>query len=241
MHWIHCSAAPAASALLQKIRRLAYALASLLRHHVGAEQTDWRGASHPPKTIAMDAKHFDSLTRSLLAAGSRRAALRLLGAPALGRILALLSGLSLTTLLAREVRAQECSPDGTRCGRATDPECCSGWCKRKRGSRKKFCRAAPGQGICTVEDNICGTGDTRTTTCNATGSATCFCYVTSRGFSFCGQADAIVCVNCTSDADCVNRPGGQAGDRCVPANPPRCCPDVSGQLCVHECPNPATT
>jgi hypothetical protein len=177
----------------------------------------------------MDAKRFDTLARSLTSVRSRRP------------VLALLVGLGLTGLVVADGAAQQCLATGNRCGRADDPECCSGWCKRNRGSRKKFCRAAPDQGICTIEDNICGAGDTRTTTCNAPDTPICFCYVTSRGFSFCGQADAIVCVNCTSDADCVKRPGGQAGDRCVPANPPRCCPDVSEGLCAHECPNPATT
>jgi hypothetical protein len=109
-----------------------------LRKPIATKYTDWRlrfarcrgimrgqsnptgVARHTSKTTAMDAKHFDSLNRSWLAAGFRRGALRLLGAPALGRDLPLLSGLTLTTLLAPEVRAQKCSPDGTRCGRATD-------------------------------------------------------------------------------------------------------------------------
>jgi hypothetical protein len=34
---------------------------------------------------------------------------------------------------------QVCSPSGVRCGRTGNPPCCSGLCKKKRGTRKQFC------------------------------------------------------------------------------------------------------
>ena len=179
----------------------------------------------------METKRFDALTRSLTGPGSRRVALRLLSAPIIA------SGVALLRIRLAEATHTPgaCRHNGVRC--TTGSECCSGRCKRKRGTTKKFCRQAPDQGICTIEDNICGT---RTTACDAAGTAACACFVTTRGQSFCGDLNAGTCVNCTSDADCVNRSGGQAGDRCIAANPPACCPDVSERMCVHTCPNPAT-
>jgi hypothetical protein len=176
----------------------------------------------------LDAERFDRLLLTLTRARSRRSVLGLLGA------------LGLTAVASEETRAThtpgDCRHNGVRCTAGT--QCCSGRCVRKRGTTKKFCRQAPDQGICTIEDNICGT---RTTACDAAGTAACVCFVTSRGFSFCGSLTGTTCVNCTSDAECVNRAGvGQAGDRCVPANPPTCCTGVSERLCVHACPDPAT-
>jgi hypothetical protein len=180
----------------------------------------------------MDATRFDTLTQGWSTRRSRRTALRLVGVPALGSVLGLL-GMS-TAGATHEPGL--CLPNGSRCGQTDDPACCSGRCKRKRDTNKKFCRAAPGQGICTIEGDTCLTGSHA---CDAGGTFSCTCYVTTTGRSFCGDNDSATCVNCQSDRDCEERPEvGQRGDRCVQG--PACCPDTGNRLCVHKCPTPAT-
>lgn len=169
----------------------------------------------------MDADRFDRLIITFGHWIPRRSVLRLLVA------------LGLTGLGVRDVAAA-CLLNGKRCGGGRGT-CCSGRCVRKRGTTRKSCRQARGQGICTIEDNVCVTGSSA----SCGGGFACICLVTSRGFSFCAQNAAFDSSNCTSDADCVNRPEGQAGDRCVQAGR-RCCPgpDVD-RMCVHKCPDPA--
>ena len=179
----------------------------------------------------MEAERFDTLTRAWSSSASRRAAVRFLGVRVLGIVLTLF----MTGTARATHTAGDCLHNGVRCTAGTD--CCSGWCKRKRGSRKKFCRATPDQGICTVEQNTCVTSSDD---CDAAGTAACTCYVTTRGFSFCAQNEGpLACLDCTSDADCEDRdPEGQAGDRCV-----QClvaCPETNNRACLHKCPNPAS-
>jgi hypothetical protein len=169
----------------------------------------------------MDSEHFDRLAIALGRQIPRRSLLGLLG------------GLGLTRYVTREVAAQECLPDGTRCGgeRGT---CCSGWCKRKHGTNKRFCRAAPDQGTCNIGLNFC---NNNSPLCDS-GSQSCVCYVTNRGYSVCGQSPA-ECFACETDAHCEKRPGGQAGDHCID------CADCAGagtdsRACVHRCGDPAT-
>ena len=166
----------------------------------------------------MDADRFDAVARSF----SRRAGVRGLAAVALGVVGTQRAG------------AQTCTTNGLPC---TDGEqCCSGRCKRKRGSRKKFCRAAPDQGTCTIEDDTCDGGSSA---CDAAGTSSCICHVTSGGFSFCGATSSGTCFTCTSDRGCARRPGvGQRGDRCVQC--PSSCSETNHRMCVHKCSNPAT-
>jgi hypothetical protein len=178
----------------------------------------------------MESERFDTLTRSLTDTGSRRAVLRRLSAPTIAGVLGLVS----RGMARAKHTPGNCRHNGERC--TVGPECCSGRCKRKRGTTKKFCRAAPGQGICTIESDGCR-GDSGV--CNAAGTPPCACYVTTRGFSVCAQAP-VSCFKCTSDAECVDRPGdGQAGDRCVQCS---ACPadTTNGRACAHKCPNPAS-
>jgi hypothetical protein len=171
----------------------------------------------------MEAERFDTLARALSTVRSRRP------------VLALLSALSLTALVARDVAAA-CLANGQRCGGGRGP-CCSGRCVRKRDTTKKFCRAAANQGICTIESNYCV--NTVSATCDVGNFGECLCLVTRRGFSFCAQNLGFDCSNCTSDAECANRPQGQPGDRCVQAGT-KCCADSDVDwLCAHKCPNPA--
>ena len=127
-------------------------------------------------------------------------------------------------LLAAQVREAKavCLENGMRCGgeRGT---CCSGVCKRKPGTNKKFCRPAADQGTCTVEQDACTTG---LFSCN--GDQSCLCWVTPRGASFCGGPGG-VCVACERDADCESAP--VKGAKCA-----RCPECPSGTVCVQPCP-----
>jgi hypothetical protein len=173
----------------------------------------------------MDPTRFDRLARTLSAAGSRRVALR-----------ALLAGATAALGLAggQRVSAQSCAASGERCGRSTDLPCCSGWCKRKHGSRKKFCRQADDQGVCTVDQNICGTSSFP---CGFDDRGNiCVCFLTTTGRSFCGLGgiSADDC-DCTSDKACVTRLG--AGAKCVQANAACGCA-TSTTACLGPCPKP---
>ena len=116
----------------------------------------------------MHAGAFDRLTSSLFTAGSRRIALRaLLAATALS----LAGGQRAAALSPCLTNGRGCSDGGV---------CCSGLCKRKRGSRKKICQKADHQGTCDIEQDGC----LGTDTCNE--NPQCYCYVTTSGQSFCG-------------------------------------------------------
>jgi hypothetical protein len=97
---------------------------------------------------------------------------------------------------------------------------------------KKFCRKAPGQGICTVEYSSCVAG--AALECDDGSGGQCLCFVTTRGHSFCSTL--VECINCDSDRQCQERPQGQSGDRCVGCPG---CPETDW-ACARKCPNPAT-
>ena len=149
--------------------------------------------------------------------------------------LGLLAALGITGLgRAKAAPAATCTlkANGVRC--TTGTECCSGRCVRKRNTHKKFCRQAPGQGICTTASNSCS--NNLASICDAAGNSTCVCYVTTRGSSFCGATGN--CFNCQTDADCVKRPGtGKRGDRCVEGAD--CCAVTNHRACIHRCKTPA--
>ena len=180
----------------------------------------------------MDGHRFDGLTRRLSATGSRRAVLHAVAASLLAGSLGWRGEPAAAATCTLKANGERCASSG---------ECCSGRCARKRGSRKKFCRQAPGQGICTVAENICIDGSVE---CNSTGTPQCLCYVTESGTSWCGFNENIPtrCFACASDADCQKRPGAQKGDRCVYCisictnNPSG---NTNGTACIGRCPNPA--
>ena len=172
----------------------------------------------------MDTEQFDRFAVALSRRTPRRS------------FLSLLAALGVTGLVVKDVAAEECLAAGARCGRATDPPCCSGWCKRKHGSRKKVCKAAPDQGTCSVLMDFCA--DNGGVPCD-TGSQSCVCYVSSRGYSVCAQSPG-ECYACETDADCEQRPGvGQPGDHCIQCAD--CAPvDTNNRACMRSCPDPAT-
>jgi hypothetical protein len=163
----------------------------------------------------MDSRHFEAIVRSVgTGATSRRGALRALAGAALGGVLARFG--------ADGVGAQgACLDNGQRCGgeRGT---CCSGFCKRRKGTNKRFCKPAAGQGTCTVEQNACLDGST----CN--GDASCACSVTAGGQSFCGGVGT--CAACTRNAECEEVTG--PGSKCIQ------CPGCFGvdTACRPQCP-----
>src|SRR5215213_2217254 len=121
-------------------------------------------------------------------------------------LVGLLGALGLTGLVASDVAAA-CLKNGQRCGGARGT-CCSGLCKHKRGTHKKFCRQAANQGECTVEENECNGGSLSCGTNNDGGN--CVCYETTTGRSFCGAQSGVanpVHCDCTSDTQCVQRIG----------------------------------
>jgi hypothetical protein len=170
----------------------------------------------------MDTEQFDRFAVALSRRTPRRS------------FLSLLTALGFTGLVAGKAAAQTCLANGKHCGRATDPACCSGLCKRKHGSRKKVCKAAPDQGTCDVKQDDCASADP----CN--GDPTCTCYITTRGASFCGAGVGITppsggpswdCVDCQQDRDCDQATG--KGSRCIVC-PRTCGSDLN--LCARPCP-----
>ena len=155
-------------------------------------------------------------------------------------IVGLLAALGITGLVREEAAAADCLLDGVRCGgdRGT---CCSGFCKKKGGSRKKFCRHAPDQGICTIEDDFFADN---ALSCDDLTGTPCTCLVTSRGYAFCASFNSdVACFNCRNDADCEKRTTGphlgQPGDRCIDTGV-MTCTDTNHRACAHRCPDPAT-
>jgi hypothetical protein len=111
---------------------------------------------------------------------------------------------------------------------------------RKTGTRKKFCRQAPEQSVCTIKSNGCrDPGDPlfKVTHCTTSpGTENCYCTVTVDGYSRCSDAD-VRCAACSTDADCVAFAEQQdlprtATFRCLS------CPGCGGTACAASCQNP---
>ena len=166
----------------------------------------------------MNANQFDTLARRLVDRTTRRG---VLGGLVVG---------ALAQAPARVLGVVTCLENGKRCHAGSD--CCSGVCKRKRKTHKRFCRAAPHQGICTIASDACSfTG----VPCSVSSGSDydCQCYVTPAGRSFCGSNGCYV-MPCKSDAECASAHG--AGSVCWPAGTP-CCGGSTG--CIPPCPDPA--
>ena len=164
----------------------------------------------------MDPTRFDHLVVVLGRRASRRSPVGLFAA------------LGSTGLLTRDVAAA-CSPDGTRCGGSTGVTCCSGFCKRKRGTHKRFCHQAPSQSTCTVDRDVCVTASVGD--CSVVGTS-CKCFVTTSGRSFCGELLKSVCTACTTNDDCTKVTG--KGSACI-TDGPNCC-GTSPTICIPPCP-----
>ncbi len=148
-------------------------------------------------------------------------------------LVGLLAAMGVTGLLARDVAAATCRPDGTRCGGSTGVTYCSGSCKTQHGSHKKVCRPAPSQGTCTIERTSCGNG--LTGDCSVAGTP-CTCFVTSSGRSFCGELLKVTCTASTTDEQCTEQTG--KGSACITTGP-TCCTTTStfGATCLISKPD----
>ncbi len=160
---------------------------------------------------SMDNDRFDSLIR--LARTSRRAAIRAAIASVMAGPLVLLG-------VARSpgAAAASCLANRHECKRGS--QCCSGICQRKRGERTTSCRRSPHQGTCTIEKNACTQGVAAA--CGTPGRS-CYCFVTTRGASFCGKGNGV-----NSCEECAEQfPGRQ----CFPGGGPQC----ESFSCVEPC------
>ena len=131
----------------------------------------------------MDAARFDRLTVTVAHRATRRSAL------------ALLSALGLGALREDGTAALVCFSNGVSCLQSDD--CCSGLCKKKRHSHMKFCRAAPGQGICSIAEDYCGSASSTL----ACGSTECECARRMNGASVCAFPPGL---RCAFAGDCTN-------------------------------------
>jgi hypothetical protein len=165
----------------------------------------------------MNASHFDRITSSLGAVGSRRVALR----TAIGITVASgLARLGLGSATAKKKKRKHrrkwkklqknafgCVNVGGAC-RGQDANCCSGICEGlpKYGSKKDTSRCVAHNVLdCSVGEDTCGPGSVA---CGTNG----LCYQTTGQASFCGNPGA--CFACQKDADCEPAFGGP-GAACV--------------------------
>jgi hypothetical protein len=164
----------------------------------------------------MDSERFDRLALALTRPSTRRT------------IMAFLCGLGLTGLLTRDAAA--CDANTVRC--ASNADCCSGRCVRKRGTDRKFCRPAVSQGVCTIDSNYCAS-EAGTSSC---GSPDCNCYRRQNGASVCATVS-----NCAFSGNCTNAKCrallGNEKAFCAMSQIDGCCNGVTG-ACVLPCPGP---
>jgi hypothetical protein len=156
----------------------------------------------------MDGNRFDNLvkTMSVDPPSRRRVVAGLIGAALVG----VAGPRSIELAAAQEATARGCLNEGRSCTRGK--QCCSGLCKGRK------CRRAPGQGTCNGE-NTCRVGVL--TRCSL--DPNCFCLITTRGASFCGDFAAATCSPCAGNSDCAAITGpGSACIRFDGRNDPDC-------------------
>jgi hypothetical protein len=173
----------------------------------------------------MDAKHFDSLARSMTVAGTRRRALFTALGGALGLVLGASTGWE---SLAEKKKKKSCSQCKKRkngkCKPKANGTACSGGGSCQRGRCKApFCA---GRNSC--EDGIA------ISTCQQAGSAQeCVCVATAdTGAPFCALN------NTGNSTDCLVSPC-PAGQTCVDFTGGNCPADTpGGTACAEPCPEP---
>ena len=171
----------------------------------------------------MDGRRFDAVAK-VMAATSRRGALRALAGGALA------GALGLVAPGHAGAKHFGCRDVGKPCSRGG--QCCSGRCKGPKG--KETCRAHH-RGTCTASQDICDQVDFPGSRCNGSGAADeCLCYTTTGGARFCGRPSSEFCLpeeSCRRDRECG--PDGacvDAGAACGPC-------DGTGTFCLREpCP-----
>jgi hypothetical protein len=170
---------------------------------------------------------FDSLTRNLV---TSRADRRRIVTGLFGAAFAAIAPRRGDRVGAQEAAAKRCLNEGKECKR--DTQCCSGLCKNGE------CRGAPGQGRCTIDRDVCKTGEQNAFACGRDGDQKCACVRRLDGSAFCAGNEDGACFDCDADADCAREFG--AGFVCVRAAGKCACPQEEGTRtgCVRRCPNP---
>jgi hypothetical protein len=170
--------------------------------------------------------NFDAWTRLLVSRQPRRRVWRGLAGGALAALLPHF-GKPLPAA-ARETAAKRCLKEGKSCKRGT--QCCSGVC------RKKKCRRATGQGLCTIRQDLCRTSQPGPGCGVDDGGGPCFCHVTAAGASFCASAFETECFPCAANGDCADVTGPDSA--CIRTlGTPFCddsCPE-QGAFCARPC------
>jgi hypothetical protein len=179
----------------------------------------------------MDAKRFDTVTRSLTFAPSRRGILGLTLAGALH----LLFGLANAEAKKKKPKKLKknkfgCVNVGNKC-RGNSANCCSGICqgkKPKKGKKDKSKCVAHDTGTCQVSQDSCVVG---TTTCTTDDGQDGFCHGTTGNAGYCALFGN--CFPCTKDADCQAFCGPVAA--CGVCEPD--CAETGGTECfsLEEC------
>lgn len=170
----------------------------------------------------MDQPRVDQLARHLAAGSSRRRALRVLAAGALGPLLG---------FAGEPAKAEACLRDGKVCKRGS--QCCSGRCQGKQG--KKKCRRVAGASICTIRDDVCAKPFDGSVVDCGVGPLACDCHVTAAGRAFCADSNQTG-VGCETDVECVAAIG--EGAACVHFRTGRCNNGVPLNACLRPCPDP---
>ena len=202
----------------------------------------------------MDAAHFDTLTRSFTAAGSRRQALSALLSGALGGALG--AAWSEAAAAKRKRKKKPCppckkrkkgrckkkKPNGTACAGG---ECCGGRCvdTTRNASHCGNCGNACGAGqLCAQRQCVTGQGSCATGAdmCAGSGSATCGdgscpCFTTMDNQTRCGRIELTGCGGCTSTAECETRFPTTPGVFCVKDTGPGCSCPLGEGFCMTPC------
>jgi hypothetical protein len=203
----------------------------------------------------MDAAHFDTLTRSFAAAGSRRQALSALLSGALGGALG--AAWSEAAAAKKKSKKKPCppckkrnkqgkckkkKPNGTAC---VGGECCGGKCvdttKNVRhceecgnacgaGQRCAQSQCVTGQGSCAAGDDVCADGVSAT--CSG---GRCQCWTTMENQTRCGNIELTGCGACTSTAECETRFPAVPGVFCVKDTGASCSCTLGEGFCMTPC------
>jgi hypothetical protein len=181
----------------------------------------------------MDTDRFDRVAR----AGARGLSRRGL-AGALGLVATAFSGLTDARKRNRKKKTKKlkrnslgCVNVGDAC-RGNDGNCCSGVCQGnepKKGKKDKSVCVAHNVGGCTLERDVCRTGEITQDSC---GENT-ICTATTGGSAFCasavGNSPEKICRVCAKDTDCEDQ-GFPAGSACVILTGSACdaCDEING-------------
>jgi hypothetical protein len=167
----------------------------------------------------MDDRRFDAWTTTVAAGlSSRRTALIGLASAASGLMTARL--VTVADAKKRKKKRKKklvrnefgCVDVGGKC-RGNDGNCCSGVCqgkKPKKGKKDKSLCVAHNTGVCSLELDICVTGDGQESAC---GTAA-VCAATTGKAAFCASQEDVDCRICSTDQDCEAQ-GFPIGSACI--------------------------